>query len=87
MGEGITGKCYALPTMEGEKELEAAVERFTRWAEDDQEHNYKVTAVGCGIAGYDVEDVALLFYEAAALPNVYLPQCFWDVIDKYNRIV
>ncbi len=87
VGEGITGKCYALPTMEGEKALAEAVLRFTRWAEDDQEHNYQVTAVGCGIAGYDVEDMALLFYEAAALPNVYLPQCFWDVIDKYNRIV
>lgn len=87
VGEGITGKCYALPTMESEKELVAAVDRFTRWAEEDQEHNFQVTAVGCGIAGYDVEDVALLFYEAAALPNVYLPQCFWDMIDKYNRIV
>ena len=86
VGEGITGKCYALPTMEGEKSFAEAVQRFTRWAEDDQEHNYQVTAVGCGIAGYDVEDVALMFYEAAALPNVYLPQCFWDIIDKYNRI-
>lgn len=87
VGEGITGQCYALPTMEGEKELAEAVQRFTRWAEEDQEHNFQVTAVGCGIAGYTVEDVAPLFYEAAALPNVYLPQCFWDIIDTYNLIV
>ncbi len=82
VGEGITGKCYALPTMEGEQSLAEAVERFTRHALADPDHNYLVTAVGCGIAGYTPEDVAPYFMEAASLPNVYLPQCFWDVLDK-----
>lgn len=87
MGEGITGLCYALPTMEGIVELDNAVQRFTEHALADPDHNYLVTAVGCGIAGYTPDEVAPMFLEAAALPNVYLPQCFWDVIDKYNRIV
>lgn len=80
VGEGRTGMCYALPTMEGFESLYDAVTRFTRWAEQDMEHNYLVTPVGCGIAGYTPNDVAPLFLEAAALPNVYLPQSFLDII-------
>jgi hypothetical protein len=53
----------------------------------DPDHNYLVTAVGCGIAGYTPEDVAPMFMEAASLPNVYLPQCFWDELDKYIKVV
>ena len=87
VGEGITGKCYALPTMEGAESFEAAVQRFTEWVEQDPNHNYLVSAVGCGIAGYEPSDVAPMFLEAAALPNVYLPQCFWDELDKYVKIV
>ena len=80
VGEGITGLCYALPTMEGPKEMEKAVKRFTEHALADPEHTYLVTAIGCGIAGYTPEEVAPMFLEAASLPNVYLPQCFWDVL-------
>jgi len=87
VGEGITGKCYALPTMDGLEELEKAVERFTEHALADPEHNYLVTAVGCGIAGYEPWDVAPMFLEAASLPNVYLPQCFWEVLDEYVKDV
>ena len=87
VGEGITGKCYALPTMEGEDAFEAAVQRFTEWAKQDPDHNYQVSAVGCGIAGYDPSDIAPMFLEAASLPNVYLPQSFWDELDKYKFVV
>lgn len=82
VGEGITGRCYALPTMEGIESFLAAVARFTAWAKQDPAHHYLVSAVGCGIAGYTPEEVAPMFLEAAKLPNVYLPQCFWEVIDK-----
>ena len=82
IGEGLTGMCYALPTMDGLEELEKAVGRFTEQALADPEHNYLVTAVGCGIAGYTPKEVAPMFLEAASLPNVYLPQCFWDVLDE-----
>ena len=87
MGEGITGLCYALPTMDGIVELDNAVQRFTEHALEDPDHNYLVTAVGCGIAGYTPDEVAPMFMEAASLPNVYLPQCFWDVLDKFIKVV
>ena len=87
VGEGITGLCYALPTMDGLEEMGKAVGRFTEHALADPDHNYLVTAVGCGIAGYTPEDVAPMFMEAASLPNVYLPQSFWTILDKYIKVV
>ncbi|MCR4658701.1 MAG: hypothetical protein K5650_00190 [Bacteroidales bacterium] len=80
VGEGLTGRTYALPTMEGEAALKKAVERFTSCAEQHPELTFLVTAVGCGIAGYTPQEVAPLFKEASTLANVYLPQVFWDVM-------
>lgn len=80
VGEGLTGRTYALPTMEGQASLKHAVERFTACAKNHPELTFLVTAVGCGIAGYRPEEVAPLFKEAAKLENVYLPQLFWDAM-------
>lgn len=78
VGEGLTGRTYALPTMEGEASLKHAVERFTECARQHPGLTFLVTAVGCGIAGYSPQQVAPLFKEASTLVNVYLPQVFWD---------
>lgn len=80
IGEGLTGRCYALPTMEGKASLEHAVRNFTDCAKCHPELTFLVTAVGCGIAGYRPSEVAPLFREASKLTNVYLPQVFWDVL-------
>ena len=79
-GEGLQGRSYALPTMEGPEALRAAVARFTAYAKIHRELTFLVTPVGCGIAGYDAREVAPLFVEAARLPNVHLPQSFWNII-------
>jgi hypothetical protein len=57
--------------------LEAAVAKFIKIATEYTEYTFLVTKVGCGIAGYDVSDVAPLFEEAAKLTNVYLPLDFF----------
>ena len=80
VGEGLTGHCYALPTMEGETSMKHAVERFTACAKTHPELTFLVTAVGCGIAGYTPQQVAPLFKEAAQLENVYLPKVFTQII-------
>ena len=82
VGEGLTGRTYALPTMEGKASLTHAVQKFTECARQHPELTFLVTAVGCGIAGYTPDEVAPLFKEAAALENVYLPQVFVDVMFK-----
>ena len=82
VGEGLTGRTYALPTMEGISSLKKSVEHFTACAKAHPELIFLVTAVGCGIAGYTPEEVAPLFSEAAAMENVYLPEVFWDVLEN-----
>ena len=80
VGEGLTGRTYALPTMEGEASLKKAVDHFIDCARQHPELTFLVTAVGCGIAGYTPEEVAPLFKEATSLENVFLPQVFWEVL-------
>lgn len=80
VGEGLTGRTYALPTMEGQASLKRAVENFTACAKVHPELTFLVTAVGCGIAGYSPEEVAPLFKEATSLVNVYLPKVFYDYL-------
>lgn len=78
VGEGLTGRTYALPTMEGPTSLKHAVDNFVACAKQHPELTFLVTAVGCGIAGYRPNEVAPLFKEATSLENVFLPQIFWD---------
>ena len=78
VGEGLTGRTYALPTMEGEASLKQAVDHFIACAKQHPELTFLVTAVGCGIAGYTPNEVAPLFKEATSLENVYLPEVFYS---------
>lgn len=79
-GEGLQGQSYALPTMEGEESVRAAIKRFTEFAYDHPDLTFFVTAVGCGIAGYTPKEIAPIFESAANLENVYLPLSFWKIL-------
>ena len=79
-GEGLQGRSYAIPTMEGLESMKAAVERFTQFATQHPELRFLVTRVGCGIAGHTVREVAPLFSGCVSLDNVSLPADFWDVL-------
>ena len=85
IGEGLQGKSYAIPTMEGLENLAPAVQRFISFARQHRELKFFVTAIGCGIAGYQPEEIAPMFLNAAYLPNVYLPLSFWKNIMKIPR--
>ena len=79
-GEGLQGRSYAIPTMEGLEGLKEAVKRFDHFALDHQELKFYVTAIGCGIAGYKPEEIAPMLFETAKLRNIYLPLSFWKVL-------
>ena len=85
IGEGLQGKTYAIPTMEGLDNLKPAVQRFTSFARQHKELKFFVTAIGCGIAGYQADEIAPMFLNAAYLPNVFLPLSFWKVIMNIPR--
>ena len=76
-GEGLQGQSYAIPTMEGYESMKKAVGRFIDFAKKHLELKFLVTAIGCGIAGYKVKEVAPLFKDSIGLENVYLPSDFW----------
>lgn len=79
-GEGLQGQSYAIPTMEGLPDMEKAVQKFVTFAAEHPELRFLVTRVGCGIAGYTIQQVAPLFRECIHLENVALPSDFWDVL-------
>ena len=74
IGEGLQGKTYAIPTMEGLDNLKPAVQRFTSFARQHQELKFFVTAIGCGIAGYQADEIAPMFLNAAYEGNHEYPQ-------------
>lgn len=79
-GEGLQGKSYAIPTMEGLDKLKEAVDRFTDFADQHQEMRFLVTMIGCGSAGYSPKKIAPLFKGCIYLENVALPSGFWKAL-------
>lgn len=81
VGVGMTGQCYAIPTMDGRIDIiRKHVDDFTAYAKEHQELTFLVTRIGCGIAGWHDSEIAPLFKEASALDNVTLPEEFWNAL-------
>ena len=96
-GVGFQGQSYAIPTcvrfsaLNGNRftmpfksaneikpyvnSLECDVKYFTN-------KRFYVTKIGCGIAGFSIEDIARLFEPLKKYKNVYLPIEFWEEYDK-----
>ncbi len=78
-GEGLQGQSYAIPTAGvGLGWIRHAVNRFTEFASANPDLKFLVTPIGCGLGLWDYDDIALLFREASRLPNVWLPEEFWN---------
>lgn len=83
VGEGLTGRSYAIPTMHGGVDVIAPhIRTFIEYARENPELTFLVTKVGCGVAKFSPKQIAPLFCEAAQLNNVYLPAEFWLYINK-----
>lgn len=81
VGVGMTGQCYAIPTMDGSIDIiRKHVDDFTAYAKAHPELTFLVTRIGCGIAGWRDIEIALLFKQASALDNVTLPEEFGDAL-------
>ena len=76
-GVGLQGQSYAIPTMQGGVEtIQPYVDEFIDFATRHPEYKFLVTRIGCGIAGFTVNEIAPLFKNAIDLENVILPQDF-----------
>ncbi len=85
-GRGLQGRSYAIPTMNlSLDQIAKEVEVFTAFADQHPELTFLVTRIGCGVAGFNARQIAPLFAGASCLPNVHLPQEFWDILNyRYN---
>jgi len=92
IGFGQIGNTFAIPTKDFNIQtlplhtIKEYVDCFigitqTRYG---KQFKYLVTAIGCGYAGYEVEDIAPLFEPAIELKNIYLPKSFWDYYKNKN---
>lgn len=80
-GVGLHGQTYAIPTLpKNISTLKLYVRDFISFARMTPAYKFLVTEIGCGRAGYTVDEVAPLFADAAKLSNVSLPESF---INKY----
>lgn len=80
-GVGLQGKSYGIPTMHGGVEsIKPYVDDFINFAKLHPEYKFLVTQIGCGIAGFAVEEIAPLFHHALEVDNIYLPQSFVDCL-------
>lgn len=80
-GVGMQGRSYAIPTMQGgTKTIRPYVNDFIAYAKEHPELTFLVTPIGCGIAGFEPEDIAPLFEEASNVENIWLPKSFWEVL-------
>ena len=82
-GVGLQGQSYAIPTMQGGVEtIQPYVDEFIDFAKAHPELKFLVTPIGCGIAGFTVEEIAPLFAAAIDVENIILPRPFVNVIEK-----
>lgn len=78
VGEGLTGQCYAFPTLDQDfkqmspVQLALGREVFYRCAISHPDLTFLMTAVGTGIAGYSEETMKKLFKNVPS--NVVLPE-------------
>ncbi len=77
VGVGLTGSSYAIPTKGYNLEIlpletiARYVEQFKEFAANNPQYNFKVTRVGCGLAGYKDADISPMF--KGSPPNCILP--------------
>lgn len=85
VGEGITGQCYALPTLDRDLSqlpliiLIHHIEEFITFAKATPSAQYLLTKIGCGIAGYPEELIKQIVLFLDPPSNVILPDN-WEAI-------
>lgn len=67
VASGLTGRSYALPTKDGGlktlplREIQRHVAELLSYADSHPDQHFFVTRVGCGLAGYEDDDIAPMF--------------------------
>lgn len=83
-GRGLQGNSYAIPTKDRDlntlplNEIKFYVHTFLLFADENRDMIFRLTPIGCGLAGYRHSDIAPMFAERTE--NVILPEEFKKVL-------
>lgn len=86
LGEGFAGSCYAIPTKVSpylamsSAEVHDHVKRFLNHASLHHADTFRLTRIGCGLAGFRDEQIAPMFFDAP--DNVILPGLWQRLKDE-----
>lgn len=86
VGRGWSGQSFAIPTMNEHlqqmplSQIEHYVEDFKIYTKNHPKQKYFITSIGCGVAGYKVEEIAPMFKGISH--NVILPASFRPFVEK-----
>lgn len=86
VGRGWSGQSFAIPTMNEHlqqmplSQIQHYVDDFKIYTKNHPKNKYFLTAIGCGIAGYTVEEIAPMFKGISR--NVIFPQSFRPFVEK-----
>ena len=81
IGEGIQGRSYGIPTKDENlrslslEEIAQGIEKFIDYARRFPEYTFRVTPIGCGLAGYKREQIRPFF---SGMPNNCYLSKEWD---------
>ena len=82
-GVGLAGQTYAIPTMHGGVDaIQPYVDKFIEFAKEHPEYIFYVTKIGCGIAGFNEEEIAPMFQDAVEVENIFLPESFFEILGE-----
>lgn len=83
-GDGPQGFAYAIPTKDAQlttlslETIASHVEAFKRYAAAHPHMTFRVTPIGCGLAGYRPSQIAPMFHDAPG--NCELPSEFISIL-------
>jgi hypothetical protein len=88
---GLTGRTYAIPTVNASvtqklplATIEVYIDTFVKFAKANKDLTFLVTKIGCGLAGWEVKDIAPLFLGAQYVKNIALPKEFIKILEEYK---
>lgn len=85
-GRGWAGQSYAIPTMNEHlqqmplSQIEHYIDDFKIYTKNHPKNKYFITSVGCGVAGYKVEEIAPMFKGISK--NVIFPASFRPFVER-----
>lgn len=90
--KGLQGRSYAIITKDLSKgyrsvsleSIQDQVNELWEFVRNNQDKEFFVSAIGCGLAGFKIEEIAPMFYTFLDFKNVELNEDFKNYLNDYK---